>query len=314
MTASNPILSILVATDLTAGSTDPLRAAADLAIVTGARLHVIHGHAEPSMLSGGRDLLTVQRQVHAKRAALIDMIQGLAHPRTEIASARIHIGSPAQIILEEARNVGADLIVLGAHRHRGVADRLIGSTAEHVLRRSSTPCLVVNGPLTLPLTRVLTPTALTGDAIRVTTTALIWADHLCQTEGAEMTLAHAVDPVAGLDGPLELRPDLQYELETTASEATRRARCYLPIRKQLIQGGDPATEIASLASTLDAELVVLGTQADPTLVRMLLGSVTSAVVRSVALPILLVPPVRRPKATTRTPAPRPDILAESMAM
>ena len=88
MTASNPILSILVATDLTAGSADAVRAAADLAIVTGARLHVIHGHAEPSMLSGGRDLLTVQRQVHVKRAELIDMIQGLAHRRTEIASAR----------------------------------------------------------------------------------------------------------------------------------------------------------------------------------------------------------------------------------
>jgi nucleotide-binding universal stress UspA family protein len=313
MAAAPPILSILVATDLSDNSVEAIRAAADLAIVTGARLHVIHAYEEPSVLSGGRDLLTVQRQVHSKRAELYDVIQQISGRRLDVASARVDSGPAAEVILKEARSVSADLIILGSHRHRGVADRLVGSTAEHVLRRTAVPCMVLNGPLSLPLRRILVPTDLAVAAPGVVSNALLWADVLCESADADITLAHVADPAVEVDGSYRFRPDLHEELRSIAQDAGRRAGWKIPIRTQLLQGEDAAREIADYASSIEAGLVVIGTQADPVIVRALLGSVTSALVREADLPLLLIPPAPRVRVAAPLPAAAPQRLAGSVA-
>lgn len=49
-------------------------------------------------------------------------------------------------ILEEARREDADLIIMGTHGRRGVGRLWLGSDAEHVLRLSPVPVLVVRAP------------------------------------------------------------------------------------------------------------------------------------------------------------------------
>jgi len=49
-------------------------------------------------------------------------------------------GHPANTILDEARRLGCDAIVVGSHRP-GLADYLLGSTAARVVRHA--PCTVV---------------------------------------------------------------------------------------------------------------------------------------------------------------------------
>ena len=46
-------------------------------------------------------------------------------------------------ILDEARRLQADLIVMGSHGHGKVFDLLVGSTCEGVLRRAGIPMLIV---------------------------------------------------------------------------------------------------------------------------------------------------------------------------
>lgn len=53
---------------------------------------------------------------------------------------------PAEAILEQARAVGADLIVMGAHADSSILDALVGTTAQKVVRRSPVPVLTVQVP------------------------------------------------------------------------------------------------------------------------------------------------------------------------
>lgn len=62
-------------------------------------------------------------------------------PRVE---AKVMVGDPAECIVEQAREQGIDLIVMGTHGRRGLDHALFGSVAEKVVRHSATPVLTVN--------------------------------------------------------------------------------------------------------------------------------------------------------------------------
>ncbi len=58
----------------------------------------------------------------------------------------IESGSPAEVIVETAKKLRCDLIVMGTHGHSAIADVLIGSTAKWVVRQSPIPVLVIRLP------------------------------------------------------------------------------------------------------------------------------------------------------------------------
>ena len=59
------------------------------------------------------------------------------------ATGRVEYGYAPEKILEIAREVGADMIVMGTHGRRGLTRLLMGSDAEMVLRNSPVPVLMV---------------------------------------------------------------------------------------------------------------------------------------------------------------------------
>ncbi|MDB6093238.1 MAG: UspA domain protein [Verrucomicrobia bacterium] len=52
-------------------------------------------------------------------------------------------GSTVQVIVEEARTLRADYIVVGSHGHNAVYDLLVGSTTQGVLFKAPCPVLIV---------------------------------------------------------------------------------------------------------------------------------------------------------------------------
>lgn len=69
----------------------------------------------------------------------------MAHLRERFPYARTEIreGSPRPVIVQEALDLKADLVVMGTHGRSGLAHLLIGSVAEHVVRHSQVPVLTV---------------------------------------------------------------------------------------------------------------------------------------------------------------------------
>ena len=62
-------------------------------------------------------------------------VEGSVHPSSG--------GSPAAAILEQAREMGAGLIVVGSHGRSSLGGLLLGSVAHKVIQLSSCPVLVV---------------------------------------------------------------------------------------------------------------------------------------------------------------------------
>lgn len=151
---------ILFATDLSKNSTYALRHAAGLAKVTGAKLHVLHV-TEP-MSEDARITMQMFIQDEATRTKALDTrtehIKSVLEERqrnfwasmpaedkgvqNQIESIEVIEGHPAEVILRRSKELGCDLIVLGAHSH-GFSQTFLGAVAKRVLRRATIPTLVV---------------------------------------------------------------------------------------------------------------------------------------------------------------------------
>jgi len=141
---------ILHATDFSAASRPAFKMAMDLAAREGARLLLLHVLTPPSPLSAGsgpaplsyRDLLHAARREAGRRLAA-----ALARARAAgiVAQTKLVEGGPTEQILKIGRRWRPDLIVIGTHGRGGVRRFLLGSVAEHVVRRASRPVLTVRG-------------------------------------------------------------------------------------------------------------------------------------------------------------------------
>jgi len=72
-------------------------------------------------------------------AGVIAQLNELALPDEEIT---VRVGTPVDVIIEEADSWEADLIVMGTHGRTGLALFLNGSVAERVVRYSRRPVLI----------------------------------------------------------------------------------------------------------------------------------------------------------------------------
>ncbi len=75
--------------------------------------------------------------------ALESMRQQL--PESEFGKLQIEtrFGDPGSVVAERAKDLNAELIVIGSHGRSGIARLMLGSVAEHVTRHAPCPVLVV---------------------------------------------------------------------------------------------------------------------------------------------------------------------------
>ena len=146
----NPFKRILIASDLEDGSRAAITRGLALAVGGHAIVvHVLSRHIEESHwratlfdtdLARYRELLA--EELSAARSRLSAQITDVAGRSVEV-DLIVRAGHPASVLVEVAREMGADLIVVGTHGRRGT----ISSVAERVVRESECPVLVVPTPL-----------------------------------------------------------------------------------------------------------------------------------------------------------------------
>lgn len=147
------IRKILVASDLTACSTPALATAIALGRQLGAEIIALHVTA-PADASGhtaaaGLTSSLLEELARSERDAAHDLL------RQQVADARgegydcapvqtiIASGGAADQIVASARELSADVVIVGTHARKGLARVLVGSTAERVLRTAACPVLGV---------------------------------------------------------------------------------------------------------------------------------------------------------------------------
>lgn len=140
-----PIKTVLHATDFSQASTYALEFACALARDYGARLILLHVAETPRMIRGKLDAERLEESHAAAQAQL----QQLAVPHQDIAvERRFARGDAGNQILTVARQVHADLLVVGTHGRTGLGRLLMGSVAESVVREAPCPVVTVKVPET----------------------------------------------------------------------------------------------------------------------------------------------------------------------
>jgi nucleotide-binding universal stress UspA family protein len=139
--------AILAAIDFSPLSDRVLAHASELAERTGSPLVVLHAAApEPDFVGYevGPQYVRDQRaeELRKEHHTLAEIGEGLRARGLDV-KVRLHAGPTVETILEVAEHAGADLIVVGAHRHGRAHTLLLGSVSEGLLRKAACPVLVV---------------------------------------------------------------------------------------------------------------------------------------------------------------------------
>ncbi|MDE3077336.1 MAG: universal stress protein [Chloroflexota bacterium] len=261
---------------------------------SGGRLTLVQAvHPGPS---AGMD--PAQAQINSIRAAELAMTKHVAALRAEGFRAERHIecGQPWDVILRSIHKLKADLVVMSTHGHSGLARVIYGAVADHVLRHSEAPVLLI--PLNCE--RVWTGEAPRGvllplDGSALAEEALPPAVGLAGSLNATITLLQVVQPFP---------PPSPYEGVSAAFDAQAaltEARDYLstiqasPAVSDLVVDkvalvGHPAAMICSEAEKEQAAAIVMATHGRGGLARLVLGSVATSVLQACRRPMLLVCP------------------------
>jgi nucleotide-binding universal stress UspA family protein len=132
---------MIVPTDFSAPAKEALRVAVDLATEIGATVEVIHAFELPPYLlrtPGVADEVRRAIDMHVKD----EMSAFTADPSVETRTIE---GDPKHVLLGEAVQGAADLIVIGS-TGRNALSAMIGGVTDKVVRGSRVPVLVVRGP------------------------------------------------------------------------------------------------------------------------------------------------------------------------
>jgi nucleotide-binding universal stress UspA family protein len=145
-----PYANVLLATDFSEPAAHAVSHAADLARRHGARLHVGHVVEDFSYWEGYQLEHFPSEEVYEElrenaRLAIEDLFDQDVREGLTIEAHVVH-GKPFVEIIRLAREVEAEVVVIGSHGQSGIAETLFGSTAERVVRKAPCAVLVVRHP------------------------------------------------------------------------------------------------------------------------------------------------------------------------
>lgn len=206
---------------------------------------------------------------------------------------RVESGPAADAILDDARVLPADIIVMGTHGASGFEHLVLGSVTEKVLRKAVCPVLTVP-PRTfatsrVPFRRLLCPVDFSEPSIA----ALEFALSIAQESDAELTVLHVLEWQPD-DEPL---PNLPFSvpeygrhregdaLERLARLIPESARTWCAPAPRITHG-KPYREILGAATEDRADLIIMGVHGRNAFDIMLFGSTTNQVVRRATCPVL----------------------------
>ncbi|MFN7970805.1 MAG: universal stress protein [Acidobacteriota bacterium] len=248
--------------------------------------------------------LTAARERLQARARDVAHAAALDLSRRLPPGARIEVivdsGSVASVLARTAGTAEADLVVLGASGStEEIAETLLGSTAERVVRRGSIPALVVRLEPRAPYRKPLL--AVTLDSLTVEALPLML--RLLPRPRPRVTVVHAWEPWFDLLGqPFfsaeerrryrnEDRNVLQRRL---ARRLTNQLIALRPLGddvswSSLVRFGAARTVVGEVARAMRADLLVLGTHGRTGLAYAFRGTVGGELLRDVGCDVLLVP-------------------------
>lgn len=284
---THPIKNVLWATDFSEESKEALSYARFFAKTFGAKLTALHVVPDFSPA-----LYELWPQAQAELAGKIEATKTSALAQLDhvckaegVCADKVVVreGSAAKVILETAKQEGADLIVLGRKGIAGREQNLIGSVTHQVLRSAHVPVLVTKGTKARPdaIKKILVPTDFSAEEDVERDQAWMLAKglkaslkflYVLELFGHEFRLTD--DMFASVLKKLQARKKREHEDVEITEDVTKAVHGY--------EG------IIDYAETQKFDLIVMSTTVRK-LARYFLGSTTEKVVAHSRVPVFAIP-------------------------
>jgi len=140
-------MKLLAAVDLSTASAYVIEAVDRVAMATETEVYLLHVVVPLPSIAGPEFHPVMEPQEVSERyldeKEQLDALAGQLREAGVNATALIVQGDPVRTILNEARRLGAELIVAGSHGHGLLFEALVGSVSAGLLRKSTLPVLIV---------------------------------------------------------------------------------------------------------------------------------------------------------------------------
>lgn len=291
ITGNSP-LRVLLATDLSSRCDRATDRAAQLAETTGGTfvaLHVVPPAVEPVPTAPlwYAPWRRMEDQQAAARQRIAADLGGLAD-RLNV-EVRVEFGNAGKKIAAVASEARCDIVVTGIARDETLGRRLLGTTVDHLLSRSTAPVLTVRRRAYRPYQHILFTTDLSEasrEALRLTRALF---------PGAEITLLHAYQiPFSGVLMDDKIRAEFRELGERALAEFRKSLPDSLSAPLAAVVDCSHTVELVQreLARQPDA-LVVVGSHGSSGVLDRLLGSTAARLLNAVDGDVMLVPDPRR---------------------
>lgn len=147
------IQKILWPTDQGKSALHALETAIELAKIFNAELYALQVVSqvpkirEPEFASAGIyndfDVTGYEQELMKTARDMLDQTVSRLVPKTIMVKQHVELGSPADVIVNFAREKGVDLIVMATHGRTGITHLMLGSVTEKTIRNSSVPVLAI---------------------------------------------------------------------------------------------------------------------------------------------------------------------------
>jgi nucleotide-binding universal stress UspA family protein len=215
---------------------------------------------------------------------------------------RLVDGLVGEAICDEAGRIGADLIVMATHGRGALGRLVLGSIADHVIRRSTRPVMVVH-----PSHHERQSCALSGGSILVAIDESEYSDaildpvvDLALCTASPITLVTVVAPSFDVAEPTLPHPVPQHPaiVARRSDQAHGRLRAVaerlqsrgLQVTTRVVVGDSAAGGILTVLGESRFDIVALTTHGAAGVRRLLLGSVAEKVIRAASKPVLALHP------------------------
>ncbi|HEY2162338.1 MAG TPA: universal stress protein, partial [Gemmatimonadaceae bacterium] len=227
-----------------------------------------------------------ERRADARRGVLAQANRVWAESDWEAPTeVELHEGDPATVIARLAHRASASMIVAGLGRHR-VTDRVFGDeTALRLIRSADVPVYATAVGTTSAPRRIVVAMDFSETSLRAARLSLAVA-----ANGATIYLAHVSPRDASFHGWKGW--GTAYKVSVTDALQRTREELRIPdgtIVQNVLLQGDAATELLAFAAGVNADLIATGSHGHGFVARMLVGSVTTRLVRCSTCSVLTVP-------------------------
>ncbi len=238
-------------------------------------------------------VMTPEDLVGRGAAAREELASDLASstPRGREPAIELRAGDYVPTIAAVAKETGADLIILGSQRRRPAAS-LIGTTAERIVALAGRPALIVNLDASLRYRAVVIAAELSDAFVQVVRVAGL----LRMFEGASVSIVHGFE--SPYRGPIYAEGFDRQAAQRNLDQWERAAKSRL-LEKLSSAGADaagfrfifqqarPVRAIQRVIRGVQPELLVVGTKDRSVLNRIMQGSTTSDLLRTIECDILV---------------------------